>query len=204
VNINETTIYKAMAEGELPSPYEWGGSTYVCIRATGVGVAYRPFANEYVFRDPKTWTTPRMLKRFESLPVLWSHPSTGMLDSTYFGSNCIGITCYAYICPVEKCPWVVCRIIDKGAADLIATGHCCSSPGVVTNPETCGETVIDGTRLLVESEPAQIDHLAVVWMGRDLDQPENRGVWKRDDPPGVLVTEETANTQTADSTRAGA
>jgi hypothetical protein len=39
--ICEQDIYRALAEGVIPSPTTWQGSTYVCIRATGVGVAYR-------------------------------------------------------------------------------------------------------------------------------------------------------------------
>jgi hypothetical protein len=126
-----------------------------------------------------------MLKRFEAIPLQWEHPPSGTITSRSFADACIGLTRYAYIHPEEDAPWVVCRVIDKNADELLATGHCCSSPGVVIDPATCGEIEIDGRRLLVESEPIAVDHLAIVWMGEDLRHPDNKGVWQRDDGPGV-------------------
>jgi hypothetical protein len=113
--ICEQDIYRALAEGVIPSPTTWQGSTYVCIRATGVGVAYRASHNEYVYRDPAVWNSARMLKRFEAIPLQWEHPPSGTITSRSFADACIGLTCYAYIHPEEDAPWVVCRVIDKNA-----------------------------------------------------------------------------------------
>lgn len=40
--ITEIDICRGIAEGALPSPTPWQNSTYVALRLSGTGVAYRP------------------------------------------------------------------------------------------------------------------------------------------------------------------
>jgi hypothetical protein len=82
----------------------------------------------------------------------------------------------------EQAPWGVARILDKTAARMIEAGLFCTSPGVVIDTENCATTEIDGRKLLVEGAPLLIDHLALVDMSDG-----NKGVWQRDDAPGVQV-----------------
>ena len=186
--ITEQDIYKALAEKIIPSPCQWQNSVYVCCRATGTGVAFRRSANEFTYRDPAVFNTANQLARWVSLPITIGHPVEGVLNSRSFGNTIVGISVYAYIHPQEDSPWIVCRILDRTAAQMIVDGVLCTSPGVVIDPATCGEIEVDGKRMLLESPPSLLDHVALI----DMSDGGNRGVWQRDDGPGVLVTEQSA------------
>jgi len=139
-----------------------------------------------------------MLRRFLSLPIVISHPVAGTLTSRDFGNTCVGIVVHVYVDAEENAPWGIGRVLDRGAAQMIAEGRFCTSPGVIISPENCAETTIDGQQLLVEGASLMLDHIALVDMGEDGEQ--NRGVWQRDDGPGV----DAANTQADNSARASA
>jgi hypothetical protein len=55
----------------------------------------------------------------------------------------------------------------------------------VVDPGNIATMEIDGLPCLIEHEPLLVDHLAIVWCGRDGD--ENRGVWTRSNESGTRV-----------------
>jgi len=184
MSCNELQIAQAVAEGVLPSPTVWLNASYVSLRLSGTGVAFRRSANEFVFRDKADWCSATMLRRALGLPVCIEHPSTGSLTSAAFALTCVGYIIYSYVHPIEDAPWGILRCLDANAAKLIADGVFDTSPGVIIAPENCATIEVEGRKLLCEGPPLLWDHIALV------DHTDgNRGVWTRSDSPGVEVTE---------------
>jgi hypothetical protein len=190
--INELSVAQAVAEGVLPSPTVWGNSFFINLRLSGVGCAWRNSVNEYVVRDRHDWCSAAMLDRFRGCLCVWGHPATGTLTSQSFGDTCVGVILWTYVHPELDEPWGTARLLDANCARLIAEGKCDTSPGITIDPSQCSQTIVDGKKLLCEGIPASIDHLAIVYMGEDPDNPENKGVWSRspDGPDGVELTEQ--------------
>jgi hypothetical protein len=189
MSINELSVAQAVAEGVLPSPTVWLNASYVSLRLSGTGVAFRRSAGpngEFVFRDKADWCSVSMLRRALGLPCVVEHPSTGSLTSTSFALTCVGYIIYSYVHPIEDAPWGILRCLDANAAKLIAEGVFDTSPGVIIAPENCATIEVEGRTLLVEGPPLLWDHVALV------DHTDgNRGVWTRcGDTPGVEVTEQ--------------
>ena len=178
--ITEIAIAQAVAEGTLPSPTPWMNATYVALRLSGTGVAWRASVGEFTYRDPAIWSSAVMLRRFLGLPIVVSHPDTGTLTSRSYGNTVVGSVIWTFVDQAEDAPWGIGRILDKGAAQGIVEGVFCTSPGVVIDPAQCAVTEVDGKRLLVEGEPTLLDHIALIDMSEG-----NKGVWQRDDGPGV-------------------
>ena len=85
--INELQLVEGIAEGVLASPQEWQNSTYVKLRLSGTGVAYRPSINEYVYRSPDIWLSPTMVRRVLGLPIVIEHPPGSLMTSRYYGDR---------------------------------------------------------------------------------------------------------------------
>ena len=190
----ELDIARAVATGVLPSPTVWGNSFFINLRLSGCGCAWRQNVGEYVVRNRADWCSATLLRRFIGCPVVWSHPRTGTLTSRSFGDTICGIILWTYVHPELDEPWGTARILDANAAQLIAEGKCDTSPGITIDSSQCSETIVDGRKLLCEGLPSSIDHLALVYMGEDPENPENKGVWSRspDGPDGVELTGEKA------------
>jgi hypothetical protein len=95
--ITELDICRGLIEGALPSPTPWQNSTYIALRLSGTGVAFRPSPNEYVYREPAIWLSPDMQRRVLGLPIIIEHAPGGLMTSQYFGERCVGIVVAAYV-----------------------------------------------------------------------------------------------------------
>ena len=173
----ELDVARAVAEGTIPSPTTWMNAQYIACRISGVGCAWREGPQEYSVRDRNDWCSAIFLRRCLGLPLVWQHPPTGTLTSKYFGDNICGYCLYSYVHPERDEPWGVFRVLDANAAIIFASGECDTSPGVVIEPENCSATEVDGKKLLCEGLPKLLDHLAIC----------SKGVWTRDNEPGVQV-----------------
>jgi colicin import membrane protein len=131
--INELVVAARIADETLPSPQQFGNSTYWAIRITGA--AWRASEGEFVWREPKIWLTPEMCDRAGSLPVLIDHPESGVLNSPEFAARCVGVTVFGYIRGDEL--WAIARILDSGANEILASGaYEDTSPAVSFPPDS--------------------------------------------------------------------
>jgi Uncharacterized protein conserved in bacteria (DUF2213) len=177
--MNELDVARAVASGEMLSPTEYYGSVFFAVRVSGTGVAYRGEPhNEFCLRPKATWTDDTMQRRVLGLPVLAGHPAGGVLNSQEFAARVIGIVVFSFV--RDDALWGVMRVIDRDAAAALADGDYDSSPAVQFSPgANFTADAGDGDRLLVEGDPAAIDHVAVV----------PRGVWTRPgDQAGVQIS----------------
>ena len=150
--INELQVAERIANGDLPSPQEFGNSTYWAIRISGTGAAWRASEGEFVWREPEIWLTPEMRSRAAALPVLIDHPASGTLNSPEFAARCVGVTTYAYVRGDEL--WAIARVLDAGANEILLAGaYEDSSPAVIFAPGTGARIEIDGKRFDLEPEP---------------------------------------------------
>ena len=169
--MNELDIARALADGELASPQEFGNSFYWAIRISGTGCAWRESMQEFCWREPSVWLSPEMCARAAALPVLIDHPEKGVLNSPEFAARCVGVTTYAYVKDDEL--WAVARNLDRGAnAIFLAGAYEDTSPAVTFAPGTGARIDIGGKALLVEPDPMLIDHIALC----------HKGVWSRECP----------------------
>jgi hypothetical protein len=182
----ERDVILGLAQGELPSPQEWCGSTWFNIRLSGTGVRYRAAHNEYVFRG-RAWISPAMQQRCIGLPVVVGHPEAGTLNTKEFLRRVIGIVVHTFISGDERDElWGVMRVLDRDAAAKLINGEHAydSSPAVVLNADDNVVLDLDGTKLLIEGDsPTLIDHIAIC----------RKGVWTAPgDEPGVEITSQAA------------
>ena len=176
--VTEIGVCQAIASNQLPSPTEWMGSWWYAIRFSGVGCIFRAGPQEMAWREPAVWTSPQMLMRIRSVPLVLMHPAAGVLDGGELARRVIGCTVYSFIRAGE--PWVIGRVIDREAGKILATGAFDASPSVVFG---AGESVITTAGgVLIEPTPALVDHLAVVPLS------QGGGVWGvgRGEEPGVI------------------
>jgi hypothetical protein len=170
----ELDIARALADGDLASPTQFGASWYWAIRISGTGCAWRESMQEFCWREPAVWLSPEMIARAAALPVLVDHPEKGTLNSPEFAARCVGVTVFGFIRGDEL--WAVARILDRGAnAILLAGAYEDTSPAVTFAPGDMTRIEIDGKPCLIEPDPMLIDHIALC----------HKGVWRRDGEPGV-------------------
>jgi hypothetical protein len=170
----------AVGNGMLSSPRQLFNSYYVNLRISGTGVAWRDTAKEYVYRDPMIWLSDEMRRRVLGLPVIIEHPSTDVMSSRYFGERVVGFIVASMV--RRSGLWGTARIIDETACNMIIQGLFDTSPAVVLNEGSSAYVDVDDKKLLIESSPIFIDHLALVYTGSG-----NKGVWQRSNGPGVEV-----------------
>jgi hypothetical protein len=183
--VTEMDICRGIIEGALPSPTPCQNSTYVALRLSGTGVAFRPSLNEYVYRSPDIWLSAEMQRRLLGVPIIIEHAPSGLMTSQYFGERCVGFVAASYVNDDERSLWGIARILDSNAIKIIEAGLFDTSPAILLPPGKSARADVGDHTCLVESEPLFIDHVALVYMGRG-----NKGVWSRDDGPGVQVDEE--------------
>lgn len=136
--ISELAIVEGIAAGVLPSPQAWQNSTYVKIRLSGTGVAYRPSIGEYVYRSPDIWLSPAMARRCLGLPIVIEHPPSSLLTSRYFGDRIVGMVVHSFVDEDEQALWGIGRVLDDNAASMIEAGLFCTSPAVSLPPWPIG------------------------------------------------------------------
>ena len=188
LSANELDIARMMAAGDLVSPQRYGKFWLFDIRLTGTGAAYRNAVKddkgkvlreaEYCWRDPAIYLDPEFLARANGLPVIYDHPEKKpALDSEEFHNRIVGTTFLPYIKGDEV--WAIVKIWDDSALDWLHSGRASTSPAVVFSSASNNEKVrlSDGTVLLVEGDPALLDHIALC----------GPGVWdKGGEPSGVV------------------
>lgn len=175
----EMDVAKLIRDGLLPSPQVFANSMLFALRVTGTGQAYRTKLDEFVHRDESICLTPEYLERCY-VPVVWLHPKSNKLDTQSYAESNIGLTILPYIQGTDV--WSIARIIDMAAAMEMAKpgAEWSTSPGVVFSERSGNATfsLDGGSSILIEGNPALIDHLAIC----------ERGVWDKDGPiEGVQI-----------------
>jgi hypothetical protein len=184
MTMTELDVARAMADGRLPSPTEFHNSKFYRVRISGTGVAWRPSVGEFVYRPPSVWLTDEFCERVRGLPVIAEHPDKKILDGDNFYSRIVGICTFGFVEGDEL--WGIVRVFAERAAEILNGGAFDSSPAVNFAPGQNIKLQLDGDTLLIEDDPALLDHVALVDTSEG-----NRGVWTRDADPGVEITEET-------------
>lgn len=178
LNADELDVAEMMRDGDLTSPQFVGNMALFKLRVSGVGYAYRPKHDEYVYRRPEHYLTERFLQRVGGLPVIWEHPDKAVLTSSEFFKRSVGSLMLPYIDQGEV--WAIARIYDKDAAREMAQGELSTSPSVVFRDPATNLRIEtdDGKTLLVEGPASLVDHVAIC----------ANGVWdKGEAPDGVLA-----------------
>lgn len=190
--MNELDIARAMADGKLTSPQQYGNVNLFDLRITGTGVAYRSANEEYTWRNPDDYLNPEFLARCNGLPVIFMHPEKGLLDSTEFSERIVGAVLYPYIRDNEV--WGIAKIYDDAAIAIMKDGPMSTSPSVVTSGDA-KLVLADGQECLVEGKPKIVDHLAICEVG----------VWDKGGPAaGVNSNQAGASIMTEDEIKAKA
>jgi hypothetical protein len=94
---SELAVAKMIAEGTMPSPSFHCGNAFFSLRLSGVGVAFRPSRNEFVYRPPEIWLSDEMLDRVRGLPVIVQHPPDQQLNGDELAKRVIGTIIHSYI-----------------------------------------------------------------------------------------------------------
>lgn len=181
----ELDVATAISVGELPSPTRFFGTEYFALRISGTGVAYRPALKEYCWRNPAIWLGEKMQRRVLGLAVVFDHPESRAINAAYVAANIAGIIVLSFVRPDDQELWGVMRAVGLSSkeAAMLSAGDYDTSPGAIWKDGTGSMIEIRaGERLLVESEPALIDHVAIC----------ARGVWSKggDAARGVEITKE--------------
>ena len=182
--MNEAELAAAIRDDLAPSPSRFGASSYFALRISGTGIADRPALEEVCYRCPDVWTSPEMLARCAGLPVIFGHPAAGKLDSEEYAARNVGSIVLPYV-DGSEC-WGVARICDDAAAAVMASGGASTSPMVTLGPDA---VVISGSqnKLVIEGDPATLDHVAVCPLG----------VWDKGGPPsGIRIDNPTQEKKT--------
>lgn len=167
----ELELATQLAAGAFRGPVSLGASWLVVVRITGSGVAWRQAHEEFCWRSPAVWSTPKMARRCAGLAVLVGHPAEGVVSNLEdFQTRCVGVVLLAFARGEDL--MAVARIFDQELAVAVAEGRVSTSPSCTFSPgATASITLPSGETLVVEGEPALLDHLALVR--------EGGGVWDR-------------------------
>ena len=179
LTMNEMDVAIGIRDGRFQSPSRFYNVSMFAMRITGTGTAYRSSINEHVYRPPENYLTPDFLARCNGLPVIWTHPAKASLDSQTFVDTIVGAVCLPYLVGDEV--WGIVKVYDDDAIQQLTSGQLSTSPTVVFSHPAINSTVdLDGGgTLLIEGDPALLDHLAIC----------EAGVWdKGGSPVGVRTT----------------
>jgi hypothetical protein len=78
--VTELDVIDALCNG-LQGPQRFAGTHYFVLRISATGAAWRASKNEFVWRDPSIWLSPKMCSRWQGSPVVLQHPKEGLLDT---------------------------------------------------------------------------------------------------------------------------
>lgn len=178
LSMNELDVARAMSEGSLSSPQIYKNVHLWNIRITGTGVSYRASIDEYVHRNPADYLNPEFLARCNGLATIWYHPKRATLDSEEFTQRIVGSVFLPYIKGEEV--WAIAKVYDDEANASLIADPASTSPCVVLPEE--GNFKLrteDGRKILIETSPELLDHIALLPKG-------TLGVWdKGEGPTGV-------------------
>jgi hypothetical protein len=174
---DELQVADLIARGLLASPTKFRGSTFIKLRVSGCGIAWRPAVKEWCLRPADVWLSSRMMRRCAGIPVIIKHPPSGVIDGEELRERAIGVCLLGYIKDGEL--WTVARIVDQEAAEALSVGTYDTSPAVqFTGKQKFVQ--VGKSKLLIEDDVALLDHLAIC----------QTGVWTRTGEPGVDVGEQ--------------
>jgi len=95
-DVTEQDVYRALATGELPSPYEWVDQPMCAFAPPALESLIAPRAKNIHFATEDMDDSAHVEE--DGINSGAVDIPGGTVSSSFFGSNCIGITCYAYIC----------------------------------------------------------------------------------------------------------
>lgn len=177
----ETDAARALQDGTLQGPVQFGNVWLFDLRITGTGISYRDQGKEWVYRPSEFYLCDDFLERCQGLPVLFEHPEKSMLNTEEYRNRAIGTVVLPYLITKPDAyhragdVWGIARIYDGDAVELMRTTHISTSPGV-SGMEGRKIDLDHGEHMLIEGNPRILDHLSVV----------PNGVWdKGGDPRGV-------------------
>jgi hypothetical protein len=175
---DELDVAEMIRDGDLTSPQYVANMALFKIRVTGIGYAYRPKHDEYVYRRPENYLTQRFLDRCNGLPVIWEHPDKAVLTSEEFAKRIVGSVTLPFIENDEV--WAIAKIWDKTAAAEMSAGDLSTSPSVVFRDPAVNLKLEldDGSTLLVEGAASLLDHVAIC----------EHGVWDKEHAPDGVVS----------------
>lgn len=156
-DVNELDIMKAVRDGRLPSPQQFGNLHIFDLRISGTGFATR-HDTEIACRSPQDYLSDEFLERCQGLPVIWEHPEEKLLDTESYRQQSIGTIVLPYVKGDEV--WGIARIYDAEAAELMAIEQLSTSPAV-----TLGDNSFKTGNVLIEGSPQYLDHVAVCRVG---------------------------------------
>lgn len=176
LGMNELGVARAMAAGQLASPQRYENVWLFNIRISGTGTSYRPTIKEFVSRPPEVWLSEEMIARCNGLACIWEHPDKSLLTSDEFSERAIGSVFLPYVRTAEAELWAVVKVYDDEAADEMAHSGLSTSPAVNFKPGANRKIMVEGRRVLLETDPSLVDHIAIC----------GKGVWdKGEEPSGV-------------------
>ncbi|OYV83433.1 MAG: hypothetical protein B7X04_04310 [Parcubacteria group bacterium 21-54-25] len=179
--MHELDMAKAIMAGELSSPQKYENIWLFDVRVTGTGTSFRQALDEYVYRPPEDFLSDDFIQRCNGLPLIFEHPTDGILDTKEYRDRAIGMVILPYLKGDEV--WGIAKVFDDDAAQLMLTSHVSTSPAVVFRDAGSTETIelSDGKTVLIEGKPSYLDHLAIC----------EEGVWdKGGTPSGVNINED--------------
>ena len=195
--MNDLDAARAIATGDLPSPFPFGNAALFALRISGTGMAERPDRGESVYRDPAVWLGNEMRLRVLGLPVVIEHPAGGLLNDESYAGSVIGSIVHSYVKDNEL--WGVARVMDQQAALAMASRDFSTSPSAAFSAGTNSSSPGAKNTLLVEGNPQLLDHLAVIPNGRGADgSAVDGGVWGKLKPPSGIRNDYLKETTMAD------
>ncbi|WP_159013321.1 DUF2213 domain-containing protein [Acidisoma sp. S159] len=196
---NELDVAKSIAAGAIPSGTSLGNSALFSLRISGTGMAYRAKHGEHVYRDPSHYLTPEFLERCNGLAVIDGHPEGAILNSNEHADRVVGAVTYPYLAQADGIAdaegqevWGIGRIFDAAAIAAMRNGQWSTSPCVqLRKADNTTMSPAEGGVILIEGQPALLDHLAIV----------KAGVWdKGGAPSGVRADAQSMETTMATET----
>lgn len=176
LTMNELGVARAMAEGRLASPQKYENVWLFNLRITGTGTSYRPSIKEFVSRPPDVWLSDEMIARCNGLAAIWEHPDKSLLNSKEYNERSIGSVFLPYVRPGPAELWAIVKVYDDDAAADMAKNGLSTSPAVNFPPGVNRRITVDGKKILLETDPSLVDHIAIC----------GAGVWdKGGEPTGV-------------------
>jgi len=160
--MNELTLAKKIASGELPNLQRYNNHLLVAVRVTGTRAAWQGGLNEFIYRKPEYYLNDDFLKLCAGAAVIFEHPKTDtqFLNSDEFESRIVGTLFYPFI--VGDQVNAIARINDETAIKLLENGTIKTTSPAVAVYASEPAKLTDGRTILIEGEPVCVDHIALL------------------------------------------
>ena len=175
--LTELDTARLIADGTLTSPQYYRNMWLWDMRITGTGITWRSADQQFTFRAPEDYLNDEFIQRCNGVPVILLHPEkTTTLNSDEFAKKVVGAIMLAYVS--ENDVRGIARIYDIGTVNILSDNVLSTSPCVCLSDKNNVIINVDGDNLLIEGQPAYIDHLAIC----------PNGVWDKLQPPDGIET----------------